>query len=145
MTAIVRQATPDDIDPLYSLGTAEPAFGVSPRIRFYEREELAEWIAAPEGNVLLVVDDGGEIGGFCFCKLMSSHWAYLDNFYICPRSRGHGHGRFLIQALLDLLQKKKIAYLSTLTVTSDTFLAGYFRAHGLTPGKTYLWLERSVE
>jgi hypothetical protein len=36
MTAIVRRATPADIDALFSLGTEEPAFGVSERIRFYE-------------------------------------------------------------------------------------------------------------
>ncbi|HVP96375.1 GNAT family N-acetyltransferase [Methanoregula sp.] len=145
MTAIVRRAGPDDIDPLCALGTADPAFGVSPRIRFYEREELAEWIAAPGANILLVLDDGGEIAGFCFSKIMSSHWAYLDNFYVNPVSRGSGYGRLLMQALLDLLREKKIAYLSTLVAGSDGYLSGYFRQCGLAGEKPYIWLERFVE
>ncbi|ABS55302.1 GCN5-related N-acetyltransferase [Methanoregula boonei 6A8] len=144
MTAIVRRATPADIGPILALGTADPAFGVSPRIRFYEREELAEWIAEPGENFLLVIGDAGEICGFCFAKRMSSHWAYLDNFYVRPGVRGHGHGRLLMQALLDLLQGEKIAYLSTLVAESDPFLAEYFRAGGMTPEKKYVWLERFV-
>jgi GNAT superfamily N-acetyltransferase len=145
MTAIVRRAIPEDIGPIFSLGTAEPAFGVSPRIRFYERRELAEWIAAPEDNLLFVIDDRGEIAGFCFAKLMSSHWVYLDNFYVGPSFRGRGYGRLLMQALLDLLRDKKIAYLSTLVAESDEFLSGYFRTCGLVTEKTYVWQERFVE
>jgi len=114
MTAIVRRATPADTGQVLALGTAEPAFGVSPRIRFYEQEELEEWIADPGTNFLLVLDDGGEVCGFCFAKRMSTHWAYLDNFYVRPGLRGHGHGRLLMQALLDLLREAKIVYLSTL-------------------------------
>ena len=145
MTAIIRRATPADIDALFSLGSGEPAFGVSLRIRFYEREELAGWITAPEDNILLVLDDGGEVVGFCFCKVMSSHWVYLDNFYVSPSSRGHGHGHLLMQALLDLLRVKKIAYLSTLVAESDPFLAGYFGTCGLVTRMTYVWQERFVE
>jgi len=145
MTVTVRRATPADIDPLWGLGTAEPAFGVSPRIRFYERGELTEWIAAPDTNLLLVLDDGGEIAGFCFCKIMSSHWAYLDNFYVSPVSRGSGYGRLLMQGLLELLREKRIAYLSTLVAGSDGYLSGYFRQCGLVGDKPYIWLERFVE
>jgi len=118
---------------------------VSPRIRFYERRELEEWIAAPGDNILLVLDDDGAVMGFLFCKLMSSHWAYLDNFYIRPEARGQGHGRLLMEALLCVLHEKKIAYLSTLVAETDTFLSGYFRRCGLVTEKTYVWQERFVE
>lgn len=145
MTAIVRRATPADTDLIFAMGTTEPAFHVSPQIRFYERRELAEWIAAPEDNILLVLDEDGTVSGFLFCKIMSSHWAYLDNFYIRPDTRGHGYGRLLMEALLGLLREKKIAYLSTLVAETDTFLAGYIGHCGLVMEKTYVWMERFVE
>jgi len=108
MTPIVHRAIPADIDPLFCMGSEEPAFGVSPQIWFYEREELIEWIASPEDNILLVLDDDGRIKGFLFCKVMSSHWAYLDNFYVHPSCCGHGHGHLLMQALLDLLRERRV-------------------------------------
>jgi len=145
MPAIVRRAVPADTDAIFALGTAEPAFGVSPAIRFYERRELEEWIAAPEENLLFVLDEGGEIAGFLFCKIMSSHWAYLDNFYVRPVSRGKGYGRLLMDALLHQLKNLGIAYLSTLVDKQDPFLAGYFGRCGLVAEKTYVWQERFVE
>jgi ribosomal protein S18 acetylase RimI-like enzyme len=127
------------------MGSKEPAFGVSSQIRFYERQELAEWIAAPDDNILLVLDEDGEIRGFLFCKVMSSHWAYLDNFYVHPSCRGHGHGHLLMQALFNLIRERKIVYLSTLVAESDTFLSRYFEHSGLVTEKTYVWQERFVE
>jgi ribosomal protein S18 acetylase RimI-like enzyme len=145
MTPIVRRATPADTDPIFCMGSQEPAFGVSPQIRFYEKQELAEWIAAPDDNLLLVLDEDGEIRGFLFCKVMSCHWAYLDNFYVSPSCRGHGHGHLLMQALLDLLREREIAYLSTLVAESDAFLSHYFEHSGLVTEKTYVWQERFVK
>lgn len=145
MTAIVRRATSSDTDLIFHMGLEEEAFGVSPRVRFYERQELDEWIAVPEDNLLLVLDCDGEIKGFLFCKLMSSHWAYLDNFYVLPSARGFGHGKLLMQALLDLLRERKIVYLSTLVAEHDPYLSRYFESGGLAVEKTYWWLERFVE
>lgn len=145
MTPIVRRALPADIDALIFMGSEDPAFGVSPQIRFYERQELCEWIAVPEENLLQVLDIDGEIKGFFFCKVMSCHWAYLDNFCVHPSRRGHGYGHQLMQVLFDLLWEKKIAILSTLVAESDTFLSGYFGKCGLVTEKTYVWQARFVE
>jgi len=145
MTAIVRRATSDDIDAIFSMGSGETSLGVSPRIRFYERQELEEWVAVPEDNLLLVLDCGGELRGFLYCKLMSSHWAYLDNFYVHSEIRGHGYGKLLMQALLDNLRVRKIAYLSTLVAERDPNLSRYFESGGLSVERTYWWLERFVE
>ncbi len=145
MTAIVRRAISTDIDAIFSLGTKEPAFGVNERIRFYEREELVEWFASPDENLLLVIENNGDLAGFCFCKIMSFHWAYLDNFYVSPTSRGQGYGHLLMQALLDLIRERKIAYLTTLVAESDTFLTAFFGKCGLVTEKTYVWQDRFVE
>jgi len=68
--------------PMRSSRSARPNRPLAsvPAIRFYEHRELEEWITAPKENLLFVLDEGGEIAGFFFCKIMSSHWAYLDNF-----------------------------------------------------------------
>jgi hypothetical protein len=85
---IVRDAVPEDVSEIYALGRSDAAFRVSEAIHFYEERELSEWIARPEENILCVALSGSEIIGFCFCKVMSYHWAMLDNFYVKPGSRG---------------------------------------------------------
>lgn len=144
MTVIVHRATPDDIDPVFGMGQQEPAFGVSPQIRFYERRELEEWIAHPNDNILLVLDDDGTLCGFLFCKVMSSHWAYLDNFYVAPPARGHAYGHMLLAALHDILREQQIEYLSALVAETDSFLTGYFGKNGLETEKKYIWMEKFV-
>ncbi|WP_292367589.1 GNAT family N-acetyltransferase [Methanoregula sp. UBA64] len=142
---VIRRATPADIDAVFAIGTAEPAFGVSSAIRFYERCELEEWVAAPKENILLVLEDEDGIAGFLFCKIMSSHWAYLDNFYLRPGNRGRGYGRLFMEALLARLKCQGIAYLSTLIDKEDTFLTGYVTTYGLESEKTYVWMDRFVD
>jgi GNAT superfamily N-acetyltransferase len=144
MTVIVRWAASEDIEPIFAMGSKEPAFRVSSQIRFYERSELEEWATDPEYNILLVLDDEGTLAGFLFCKVMSSHWAYLDNFYVAPPARGHAYGHMLLAALTEILREKQISYFSALVAETDSFLTGYSGKNGLESEKKYVWMEKFV-
>jgi len=50
-----------------------------------------------------------------------------------------------MQALLDILREREIAYLSTLVAESDAVLSLYFEHNGLVTEKTYVWQERFVK
>lgn len=141
MQSEVRYAVLGDVEAILGLGF-DTAFTVSSQIRFYEREELVDWIKKPEDNLLLVVTRDTQAVGFLFCKIMSSHWAMLDSFYIEPRFRGKDYTNSLIQFLLSELKIRGIKYLSTLIALNDLELARYLeRRHKFELARKYSWYE----
>lgn len=138
---MVRAAAAEDVPAILSLGLGDPAFRVSDRIPFYERTELEEWIQEPRDNILLVAVSAGSIAGFLFCKVMSSHWAMLDNFYVQPSFRGRSLAELLLGELRKRLRQRGIAYLTTLTSQEDLVLARYLRRLGFRQAKQYAWHE----
>lgn len=141
MALIVRDAVPEDVSEIYALGRSDAAFRVSEAIHFYEERELSEWIARPEENILCVVLSGSEIIGFCFCKIMSYHWAMLDNFYVKPGSRGGKAGPVLFSGLVRKLQAKGISYVSTLVGRNRVALRRLMCRYGFKHANSYEWYE----
>ena len=142
MKPMVREAALADVDMICQFGTADIAFAVSEKIRFYERQEIEEWIATRGDNLLLVVEYDAQIAGFLFCKIMSYHWAMLDNFYVSPKFRGQSLGKMMLYDLELRLKKRRVQYLSTLVEQNATKLSRYIRGHGFTPTTTYCWHEK---
>jgi N-acetylglutamate synthase-like GNAT family acetyltransferase len=142
MTVEVRRAIESDVDAIYAIGHSDAVFAVSETIRFYEKTELAEWAGAPCDNVLLIALLDGAVVGFLFCKIMSSHWAMLDNLYVVPAYRMHGTGNALLHELDSVLKEKGVKYLSTLSVHGNRYLAEYLGKHGFSQTNVYNWLER---
>ena len=146
LSAAVRLAgSAEDVEAILALGK-DPSFSVSPNIRFYERGELIEWAQLREENHLLVVTLQEAIVGFCFCKVMSPHWAVLDNLYVAPEHRKKGLGRLLMWALTARLKRRKIKYLSALThVDLKGGTTSFMRTAGFRLGNLYHWQELFLE
>ena len=143
MSIIVRDASLADIPAIFTMGHSDVAFTVSDRIRFYEKAELQEWIASPKDNILLVLvaDSSSDLAGFLFCKIMSYHWAMLDNFYIQPSFRGQHCDGLLMEELAKRLRQRRIAYLTALTANDQPALARYLKRHGFRTASLYQWNE----
>jgi GNAT superfamily N-acetyltransferase len=141
MSLEVRPARAEDADAIRALGLGDPAFAVSERIPFYEREELLEWAADPAANLLFVAESEGEVAGFFFCKVISYHWAMLDNFYVKANKRGSGVATALHSALVAELRQRGIVYLSTLVSCDDPKLVETLRHLGFSTSKAYHWYE----
>jgi ribosomal protein S18 acetylase RimI-like enzyme len=140
----VCQATEGDIDQLLSLGQSERGCTVSEQIRFYERTELVEWAARPEDNLLLVAkakEPKETITGFLFCKVISHHWALLDNFVVKSEFRKQGVGSAMLRALSDRLRGRGIEYLSTLVDVNDSELLEVLWRRGFQQQKQYIWFD----
>ena len=137
----IRFATPEDADSIYALGVADSAFRVSDVIRFYEKSELAEWAEKTADNLLLVVEGDSEIVGFAFCKIMSHHWAMLDNFYIKPCSRCIPTNEYLWRRLLVELTNRKVTYLTCLVRDDHEAIVRLARRRGFARQHSYSWLE----
>ena len=145
MSIIVRDAAPADIPALLDMGHGDNAFTVSERIRFYEKPELEEWIASPATNILLVADSTDGIAGFLFCKVMSYHWAMLDNFYVRPMFRGHQYDVPMMRELLNRLHRQGLSYLTTLTAIEHPALARYLKRFGFRKAAVYQWNEMFLD
>ena len=141
MNIVVRSATLADLPAILAMGQGDDAFTVSDRIRFYEKAELEEWIASPKDNILLVANSSSDLAGFLFCKIMSYHWAMLDNFYIHPSFRGQNCDGFLMEELAIRLRQRGISYLTTLTAHDQPALARYIKRHGFRTANLYEWNE----
>lgn len=141
MNCTVRPATLGDVDVIFAIGRSDPAFAVSDAISFYERSELVEWVGDPSDNILLVAEYESAVVGFLFCKVMSHHWAMLDNFYVRPEHRGKRFGLALFQELLRGLRGRGVVYLSALASPDDPEVANVIRRLGLARTKGYDWYE----
>lgn len=137
----IRTMRREDIDEVVTAGHSDSAFAVSSTIRFYERAELDEWIDCPTANILLVADSREAICGFLYCKLMSYHWALLDNFYVFPAFRNTGIGEALMKGLLEQLQERNIPYLTTLSAVDEPAVGRYIQRFGFQATRTYKWNE----
>jgi len=141
MSVSVRFARSSDIDQIHAMGTSDRVFEVSPAIHFYEETELKEWVNAPHENVLLVAEESSQIIGFLYAKIMSHHWAMLDNFYVKPIFRQQGIGKQLLCCLTDILRQRGIVYVSTLCDSSDEVLLAQLPRQGFKRTKAYIWHE----
>lgn len=141
MEVVIRDALAADIDAIYLLGRSDGAFTVSEKIPFYERQELVEWIASPKDNILCVALQDSRVVGFFFCKVMSYHWAMLDNFYVTSDVRDGRVGRLMFEALTSRLRQKRIVYITTLVEKGRGSLERLLRRQGFRFSKSYNWHE----
>ena len=142
----VLEATESDVDEIFSLGMNESAFKVNEKILFYEHAELIEWVNNPRENILLVARPvyGSDLAGFLFCKVISHHWAMLDNFFVKQQFRCKGCGKLLLVGLSLQLRQRGIEYLSTLANVSDYKLIEMLPRFGFKQQKTYSWFDTSL-
>lgn len=137
----VRFADPADAELICNMGTADRSFLVSPLIRFYEKSEVEEWSVNRANNLMLVAEIGNRLVGFLFCKIMSQHWAMLDNFYISPSYRNRTSSRALADFLEKELRQRGISYLTCLVREDHTALARLLKAKGFVGRDRYTWFE----
>jgi GNAT superfamily N-acetyltransferase len=142
---VVRPAAPADAEAIRSLGVSDAAFSVSPQVPFYETEELVSWAQNPRDNILLVAEVEGGVAGFLFCKIMSTHWALLDNFYVSPRLRKTSASDQLFDRLMDELRARSIEYLSIMVKEGEAALIRTCQRRGFVQQQRYIWLDMFID
>ncbi len=142
MNLVLRPAGEDDIPLILSAGLADSSFQVSERIPFYIESELREWVSKPADNLLYVLLKDEHFGGFFYCKIMSHHWAMLDNFYVVHPLRGSRAFKCLLDGLVNVLRARGISYLTTLIDVNREELTGIAEHAGFAAARNYVWFER---
>jgi GNAT superfamily N-acetyltransferase len=109
---VIRPARPDDVPTILALFR---------ELATYEREPDA--VVATEADITsalfgerpalfgLVAEDGNAIAGFTLWFLNFSTWVgrhgiYLEDLYVRPEFRGHGHGRELLTELARIADER---------------------------------------
>ena len=132
-----------DSENIYKFGEVEKSFRVSEEIKFYEKEELEEWIRKKK-DILLIAMEKEEIVGFACCKVMSSHWGVVDNLYVKEEWRKKGVGSLIFNKIIFLLKKKKIKYVNVLVDVMDSKTRGYLEKRGFKSQKEYVWMDKFI-
>jgi hypothetical protein len=141
---IIRHATKDDAQQIFQLGHHDDAFRVSDQVPFYEFDEIVAWIEHPEDNIFLVAIQANVLVGFLFCKVMSIHWAMLDNFYVEPANRGSLASLQLFEELKTILRVRGTKYLSMLVKSGDARTSEVAAHVGFSRQDNYTWLDMFI-
>lgn len=117
-------------------------FKVSKKILFYEINEIKYWIENPKLNLFYGVFEKNKCLGFCFCKIMSNHWALIDNFYISPEYRGNKLGVKLQKFIEIKLKNKNIKYISRVTRNNNRSMKKFLTKNNYKKTGQYTWFEK---
>jgi len=139
----VREAELVESMKIWRFGRSHPEFAISERIRFYEKREVDEWIRNPEDNIVLIAELGnGRLIGFLYCKLMSSHWAVIDNLLVDAKYRKRNVGSRLMRLCEKVLLGRRIEYVSLLAHSSDRVTHHFLEQRGYSPTSQLVWMEK---
>lgn len=117
-------------------------FKVSNDILFYELKEIKYWIENPKNNLLYGIFDGDKCCGFCFCKIISNHWALIDNFYISKEYRCKKLGKKLQNHVENILKKRKISYVSRVTKQDNLTMQKFLNKTNYKKQGIYIWFDK---
>jgi GNAT superfamily N-acetyltransferase len=108
----LRPATIDDLDEIISLIEALAEYERAADEVVLDRDELAGHLfptgGPPAASVLLAFDDvSGAVAGFALYHGTFSTWLgkpglWLEDLFVRPEHRGHGHGQALLRRLREL-------------------------------------------
>jgi GNAT superfamily N-acetyltransferase len=117
-------------------------FKVSKKMLFYELEEIIYWINHPKENLLYGIFDKNICIGFCFCKIISNHWALIDNFYILPEYRNKNIGTKLQKYIEKILKLKGINYISRVTRSNNYKMHSFLMRNKYKKHHEYIWFDK---
>jgi GNAT superfamily N-acetyltransferase len=106
----VRALTPADLERVVAIDKAHTG---QARRRFYERR-LEAASRHPEDFIYVGVTQGGALAGFAFARLLHGEFgrdqaiAALDIVGVDPAEQDGGIGHALIEALLEIMRRKKV-------------------------------------
>jgi len=143
LECIVRKARPIDLQRIWTFGKRHREFAVSKAIRFYEKKELMEWIRNPTNNIVLLAElTSGKLIGFLYCKIMSCHWAVVDNLLVDRGFRRKSIATKLVRVCESLLLERHIDYVSLSAHCFDRGTHRFLRGQGFKPTRRFIWMEK---
>jgi amino-acid N-acetyltransferase len=111
MTASLRRATPDDIEPILGLIFAHPR-QLLPR----QREDVEQLI-----DTFWVIEEEGELAGCCCLEIYSPKIAEVRSLAVRASSRRRGYGARLVEAAVAEARGRGIPQILVVTSNVEFF------------------------
>ena len=140
---MIRPARPEDVETIVEL---------IKELAAYEREPDAVQATASDLRAALFCDnpalfgliaeqktaDGVVIAGFAlwflnFSTWVGKHGVYLEDLYVRPRLRGHGHGKALLVELARIAVDRGYGRVEWAVLDWNVDAHGFYRSIGATP------------
>ena len=137
MDSSVRPGRPDDVDSISSWTTDTFVWGD------YVPERIDGWIADPESEVLVAVDDADVPLALCHVKMLSSTEGWLEGARVHPDHRRTGLGSLLNDAAVQWAREKGGRVMRLTTEESNT--AARRQVEGLGYREVSRWLYAEFE
>lgn len=134
-----------DAKSFYRTFSKIKTFKVNNQINFYEEKEIIEWSADTKYNLLCVVKENNKFIGFCFCKIFSYHWAFVDSFYIDPAYRRKRIGTQLQEFLINRLKERSIKYISRIIKVTNKSSQGFLKDKNYKISGQYIWYDKFID
>lgn len=141
---IIKRISKKNYIKFYKEFSKIQSFKVSNKILFYEQKEIKLWLNKPKDNLLYGIFYNKKCVGFCFCKIMSNHWALIDNFYIVPEYRKNKLGNKLQKFIEIKLKKRNIKYISRVTKSNNFGMHKFLKKTGYKKAGKYFWFEKFI-
>jgi len=104
----VRDAVPTDLATIASLIRDLAAYEHLEHEVVFDEAEMGEWLFGrdPVARVLLATEGDDEVVGMAlyhatFSTFLGRPGIWLEDLFVMPAARGHGHGRALLEALMQ--------------------------------------------
>jgi amino-acid N-acetyltransferase len=111
MDAILRSATPEDVDSIVRLIAAHPG-QLLPR----PREEIEQLV-----ETFWVIEEAGDLAGCCCLEIYSPKIAEVRSLAVRDASRGRGHGARLVEAAVAEARRRGIPQILVVTSNVEFF------------------------
>lgn len=135
-----RAAGEADLDTIIELIHALAAYEREPEAVRLERETLRRHLFGPRpfAEVILAETEAGASAGFALFFHNFSTWEgkpgiYLEDLFVRPELRGHGHGRSLLARLAQLAIERGCARLEWSVLDWNEPSIGFYKALGAAP------------
>ena len=147
---IIRAATEDDFEQLFSFGSMIVEFRVSADESFMDRDEFLLRITNNEDVFLLAELDSRIIGFILFGindkdRLLKNKYACLVYLVVDADYRRKGIAGKLYDTALGLLHKKGITHIySWANAESDNSMIRFLTKRKFAKGHQYMWMDRKI-
>jgi GNAT superfamily N-acetyltransferase len=136
---VIRPARPDDVPAIHALVRELAAYERSLDAVEASEDDLAALLfSTAPGASCHVAEAAGEVVGMAFWYLTASTWTgrqglWLEDLYVRPADRGHGHGVGLLRALAQVCVERGYRRLEWWVLDWNSPAIEFYRALGAQP------------
>lgn len=136
---MIRPATPDDLPTIVALTRALAEYERLAHEVVLDEARLREHLFGPRPFAeVLIAEDAGRAVGFAlffhnYSTFLGRPGIYLEDLFVLPEARGHGHGKALLRALARLAVDRGCGRLEWAVLDWNEPAIGFYKSLGAVP------------